>query len=356
MVAHQTGVEHILDDEMIQKFYGKSPWIEGKVEDQASLVLADPHVVRVALMPDAHPGRMGPVGMVMDATRVFPLLIGNDIGCGMAVVRLSKPARKIKVDKAVRAWASLETEPCEAVLDTVLQEQMGTIGLGNHFCELTFVKTALPESGLARGDALVFVHTGSRGHGTRVVNALPQAKDGLVGEQAAVYMRAHDDCVAFARANRLAVAQKAAQALGCDWELICDVPHNLVERSGALWRHRKGAAVARGLTPVAGTRETPSFLVVPSGMEGALETLPHGSGRKVDRGACHARFKAPRREKDGSVRFASGRVICGDKGLLVEEMAGAYKDSSKIASAIEEEKLGQIVAQFQPQLTYKVGV
>lgn len=342
-------------------FFGKKPWVEGKTIDQARDIEALETTRALALMPDAHPGRNGPVGMVLDATRVYPLLIGNDIGCGMAVARLSKPARKLKVDKAVKGWSDLdmpfdEEEAWKERHGLAFAEQLGTIGLGNHFCELTYARDVQEGSGLEKGDALIFVHTGSRGHGTRVVNALPSARDGLSEEEARVYLREHDACLDFARVSREAVVARAALALGCEYQMVTDVPHNLVERVGDVWRHRKGAASAKGLVPVAGTRETPSWLVVPSHKEGALESLPHGSGRKIDRSACHGRFKAPRREKDGSVRFDTGRVICGNRGLLVEEMAGAYKDTHKIAQAIEDEGLGRVVARLDPQLTFKVGV
>lgn len=89
----------------------------------------------------------------------------------------------------------------------------------------------------------------------------------------------------------------------------------------------------------------------------ALLSLPHGAGRKFDRAACHGRFQAPKREKDGSVRpMEGGRVLCGDKGLLVEETALAYKDSRRIAEAIEAEGLGSASIRLDPLLTFKSGV
>lgn len=51
-----------------------------------------------------------------------------------------------------------------------------------------------------------------------------------------------------------------------------------------------------------------------------------------------------------------GRVLCGDKGLLVEETALAYKDSRRILKAIETEGLGMASIHLNPLLTFKSGV
>lgn len=339
--------------------------IEGIAVDQARLALSRQGAVRAVLCPDAHPGKYGPVGMALDSSRLFPLLMGNDIGCGFGVFVLSKPMRKIKLDKVVRSWSELDL-PYEDALEWAeklgVSEQgafaLGTIGLGNHFCELSHVVQS-EEDHLPKGSAVLFVHSGSRGLGESVFSRLPEGvvngveADSEVGK---AYLSAHDDCLSFARANRFVVAQRAAAALGLKAELLCDVPHNFVAFEDGLWRHRKGVSSSAPLVPVAGSRDSASWLVAGTQGNSALSSLPHGAGRKIDRSSCQGRFKASRREKDGSVRLPEGgRVICGRKDLLIQEDTRAYKDTWKIKSVIEKEGLGRVVAQLKPQVTFKTG-
>ncbi len=61
---------------------------------------------RVAGMSDLHPGRGYPVGAAFFAIgRLYPALVGNDIGCGMALWRTDIPTAKLHLDK-LRASAS----------------------------------------------------------------------------------------------------------------------------------------------------------------------------------------------------------------------------------------------------------
>ncbi|MEM0908518.1 MAG: RtcB family protein, partial [Pseudomonadota bacterium] len=71
----------------VHHFYGADTWIEGRAEDQLATVSHWPGVSAVAGFPDLHPGRFGPVGAAFLAERIYPQLIGPDIGCGMALFR-----------------------------------------------------------------------------------------------------------------------------------------------------------------------------------------------------------------------------------------------------------------------------
>ena len=77
-----------------------------------------------------------------------------------------------------------------------------------------------------------------------------------------------------------------------DARLIVDAPHNLASLRDGRVLHRKGAALASGLTPIAGSRATPSHLVRWTGRPEAMDTLSHGAGRKYDRAAARRREKA----------------------------------------------------------------
>ena len=42
----------------------------------------------VCVMPDMHPGKVGPIGLAMTVTdKIMPQLIGVDIGCGVSNMR-----------------------------------------------------------------------------------------------------------------------------------------------------------------------------------------------------------------------------------------------------------------------------
>ncbi|MEP5761705.1 MAG: RtcB family protein [Litoreibacter sp.] len=86
----------------ITKFYTSAAWIEGRAEQQLEHVAGWSGVRKIAAFPDLHPGKYGPVGCAVLADRIFPQLIGNDIGCGMSLFQLDLPLRKFKMEKAVR--------------------------------------------------------------------------------------------------------------------------------------------------------------------------------------------------------------------------------------------------------------
>lgn len=353
-------------DSPITKFYSSAAWVEGRAEHQLDEVAKWTGIQKIAAFPDLHPGKFGPVGCAVLADRLFPQLIGNDIGCGMALFELDLPARKFKVDKALRRFRSLgETdERCHAdALDEIglpadlFPSSLGTVGGGNHFCEVQTVATAEAQSGLDASRLYLLVHSGSRGVGTAVLNALPEgAFAGLAadGEAGQTYLAAHDQAVAWARLNRTLLAERAAAALRTQARLIADVPHNLLEMFGTGWLHRKGAARADGQVPVAGSRATPSFLVEPLHHADALASLAHGSGRRYDRSSMHGRVRAKRSDLEAMQRTQyGGRIICEDRDLLVEEAPLAYKASGAVVADLETSGAARKVAELHPLLTFK---
>ena len=52
---------------------------------------------KVCIMPDCHPGKVGPIGLTMTVNdKIIPQLMGVDIGCGMLVCKFK--AQKLKRD------------------------------------------------------------------------------------------------------------------------------------------------------------------------------------------------------------------------------------------------------------------
>ena len=355
----------------VSQFYTDTTWIEGRATEQLAQTAAWPGMQAVAGFPDLHPGRYGPVGAAFLADRIWPQLVGPDIGCGMALYRLDLARHRLKLDKAVRRLSLLDAgaDPDLAaerlaalgLSGAIAPDGLGTIGGGNHFCELQQVESASEASGLAAGDLCLLVHSGSRSRGAQVFEGLDDSwKAGYAadGEAARRYLVLHDAALAWARLNRALIAELAAEALGVGAQLICDAVHNHVTPHRGHWLHRKGAAAPdRGLVPLAGSRDAPSFLLsVPDIVPEALGSVSHGAGRRYDRASMHGRIRKERSTLIALTRNRfGGRVICADSDLLLEEAGTAYKRPESVLADLEHFGLATGIARLLPLITWKTG-
>lgn len=363
----------------VRRFHSASAWIEGAAVEQLETVAGLAGVTAVAAMPDLHPGRHGPVGCAVLSDRLHPRLVGTDIGCGMALFATDLPVRRIRLDRTAERLRVLEgpfdgdagARLAEAGLDTAAWRDhdagLGTIGGGNHFCELQAVDAVLDAetaavAGLDRDLAVILVHSGSRSLGAAVFDGFVAGGAEVIeadSEAGRSWLAGHDHAVAWAAANRRLIAERAAGALGADLRLLTDLPHNFVEATPAGWLHRKGAAPAdRGLVPVPGSRATPSFLVRPSrdADAGALASLAHGAGRKFDRASMHHRIGTKKSDLARLARNpAGGFVVCEDRALLVEEAPEAYKSAERVVEDLAFFGLAVPVVRFRPLVTFKTA-
>ena len=361
------------DAPQIAKFYSDQAWIEGRAEDQLINVSNLPGIRHVAAFPDLHPGKYGPVGCAVLSERLYPQLIGNDIGCGMSLFQLDLLARKVRADKAAERLRVLEEfddddnpEHLEAagLPPDLFVSALGTIGGGNHFCELQTVHEVceagpVAEANLDPSCAVLLVHSGSRGLGTRVFDSVVEAfKNGLDPKSVAgqAYLKAQLEAVKWASLNRAVIAQRAAKALRADLRLLTDAPHNQLSAHDGLWLHRKGAAKADlPIVPLAGTRDALSFLMQPAqNNPDALSSMAHGAGRKHDRGSMHGRVGKKKSEL-ARLEYTSfkGRVICEDRDLLIEEAPKAYKNPARVRDEVERSGIAKCVASLRPIVTFK---
>ncbi len=355
----------------VSKFYSHATWIDRRAEEQLQQVAGWPGMKAVAGFPDLHPGRYGPVGAAFLADRIWPQLVGPDIGCGMALFRLDLPRRRLKLDKAARRLAVLEDGAdrdhalaelhAAGLTGQIEPDALGTIGGGNHFCEVQVIDTILDpaRTDLRKDDLCLLVHSGSRGRGAGIFQGLDDSwKHGFVADSEAAthYLTLHDVATRWARLNRALIASAASDALGCKASLVCDTVHNHVTPRSDGWLHRKGAACPEaGLAPLAGSRETPSYILeVPDLVSGALGSVSHGAGRKYDRSSMHGRIRKTRSELASLTRNRfGGRVICEDRDLLLEEAGRAYKDPDQVIRDLSCFGLATAVARMLPLLTFK---
>lgn len=121
-------------------------WIESLAIQQLHTTANLPNMQRVVGMPDLHPGRGYPIGAAFFSVgRFYPALVGNDIGCGMALWQTDILARKYNADKFEKRLSDLDDVAEESWLEENLpsafaqhpwRNSLGSIGGGNHFVEL----------------------------------------------------------------------------------------------------------------------------------------------------------------------------------------------------------------------------
>ncbi|MDH1657459.1 RNA ligase RtcB family protein [Pseudomonas mosselii] len=352
-------------------------WIEGKAIQQLETTARLGGMHRVAGMPDLHPGRGYPVGAAFFSVgRLYPALVGNDIGCGMALWRTDIPTAKLHLDKLEKRLGNLDLPLDETWQEAVAsfglpatghERSLGTIGGGNHFAELqqldeSYDDAALAALGIERKHLLLLVHSGSRGLGEAILREQVDlfGHHGLEAgsEASAHYLGRHDGALRFAEANRQLIARRMLDRLRADGDVLLDINHNLVSPAQVDgldgWLHRKGATPSdQGAVVIPGSRGDYSYLVQPIADERSLLSLAHGAGRKWMRSECKDRL-ASRYSVEQLSRTALGsRVICADRALIYEEAPEAYKAIDSVVGALREAGLVRVLARLKPVLTYK---
>lgn len=351
-------------------------WIEGTAVQQLERT-ATLEGMRLAVgLPDLHPGKGSPIGAAfLTRERIYPALVGNDIGCGIGLWRTD-----LKGVSKRQAWADrlrqLDGEwdgdtgafLCERGLAPSGHEaSLGTIGSGNHFAELQSVESFSNEEecarlGLDRDVVYLCVHSGSRGYGEQILRehvAEFGARGVAVGsDECATYLERHDHARRWAVANRELIAERLCGRLRTAGVRLLDICHNSVEDVAGDWVHRKGAAPStEGAVVIPGSRGAFSYVVRPTA-DGVGDrsgySLAHGAGRKWSRSDSKGRLEARYRPKDLERTALGSYVICEDRELLYEEAPQAYKNITVVIEDLFNAGLAEVVAILRPLVTYKV--
>lgn len=352
-------------------------WIEGDAIQQLETSAKLEGMLQVAGMPDLHPGRGYPVGAAFFSQDVFyPALIGNDIGCGMALWQSTLDRSKFSAEKLEKRIGNIDHPLDEDWQETVagfglpasgFERSLGTIGGGNHFAELQAVESVYAKDifdalGLQQKRLLLLVHSGSRGLGQQILAAhvtrfghrgLADATD-----EAEAYLAAHDLALQYAQVNRTLIAQRIFSHLHCEGRVLLDAHHNSLSRTSIGtrngWLHRKGASPANGgLAVIPGSRGDHSYLVETIPDERSLYSIAHGAGRKWMRAECKGRLSKRYSPEQLERTLFGSHVVCADKQLMYEEAPEAYKAVSSVIDALQEAGLIRVVARLKPVLTYK---
>ncbi|WP_458044353.1 RNA ligase RtcB family protein [Phytobacter sp. AG2a] len=354
-------------------------WVEGLATQQLHTTADLPGMHRVVGMPDLHPGRGYPIGAAFFSRgRFYPALVGNDIGCGMALWQTDILRRKYNADKFEKRLTAFDDHADEAWLDNHLPEHMaghrwrsalGSIGGGNHFAEFqqvdeVFNADCFQQAGLNADRLQLLVHSGSRGLGQAIlqqhITAFSHAGLAEESEAAVRYLAEHHEALTFARANRQLIARRILQQVRGEGEAVLDVAHNFVEpcriNGEKGWLHRKGATPdSEGLVVIPGSRGDYSWLVQPVVSEETLHSLAHGAGRKWMRTECKGRLSGKFSPQQLARTELGSRVVCRDRQLIYEEAPQAYKSAESVLNCLMDAGLVNPVARLRPVLTLKTS-
>ncbi|WP_327091861.1 RtcB family protein [Nonomuraea sp. NBC_01738] len=358
-----------------------------------------PWVHGVAVMPDVHHGKGATVGSVIamrDA--VSPAAVGVDIGCGMTAIKTSYRASQLpdnlaylrgKLEQAVPVGFSHHKRPVDPAqvhglktagwqefwnqFDDLAPEvharrdraenQMGTLGGGNHFLEVC-----------ADDEQYVWVvlHSGSRNigkelaeHHIGIARGLSH-NQGLVDRDLAVFLGQTPEMDAYrrdlfwaqdyARRNRTLMMGLVCdvlrrhlpnitfdQPISCHHNYVAEERYDgvdvLVTRKGAI---RAGSGEL-GIIP--GSMATGTYIVKGLGNTAAFNSASHGAGRKMSRTKAKKMFTVKDLEEQ------TFGVECRKDAGVVDEIPGAYKDLESVMAA--QTDLVQVVAHLKQLICIK---
>jgi tRNA-splicing ligase RtcB len=362
----------------------------------------------VAVMPDVHLGKGTAVGTVIPTrAAIVPAAVGFDIGCGMVAAKTNLRAadlpdnlgalrarieRDVPVgfdfhESVIAPGGSREGHALANRLDGLGQRygklrildavgrfdegrmwrQLGSLGGGNHFIELS-----LDEDGAL----WIMLHSGSRNVGKTVgETAMNMAKTVAAEADRCLpdrdlawldegtpefesYVEGLTWCQEYAALNRdlmLHLVQRALEKalkrpvlLGGE---VVNCHHNyarLEEWNGEnVWVTRKGAVSARagemGLIPA--NMGAASRVVRGKGNLAAYCSCSHGAGRRMSRGEAGRRFT-----RDDLVAQTAG-VECRKDAGVIDEIPGAYKSIDDVMHA--QSDLVETVATLKQVLCIK---
>ena len=354
------------------KLYSWASIIDDATLEQAETASTMPFIYpHLALMPDAHLGKGATVGSVSPTLgAIIPAAVGVDIGCGMIAVKTQFQASELPEDRkslreqieraiplsagsynrkvvatAVPRIEALKELAVKAEFDPASyagnwELQLGTLGSGNHFIEVS----------LDEDDGVwLFLHSGSRGVGNRIAQkhikeAQRIAKQYWIQlpdpdlaylvegtEEFTAYIRQLKWAQQFALLNREEMMDRVIRQFS-DWVGAAVVEqdrinchHNFTEKEThfgkSVWLSRKGAIKASPGVPglIPGSMGTASYVVVGKGNAMGMDSSPHGAGREYSRSRARKSFT------HDQLREAMAGIEYRDTDAFIDEIPQAYK-------------------------------
>ncbi|UCD61820.1 MAG: RtcB family protein [Flavobacteriaceae bacterium] len=284
-------------------------------------------------------------------------------------------------------------------------DQLGTIGSGNHFVEVSYVTELFDDSiantyGLKKGQITVMIHTGSRGLGHQVATdyirlmmtamtkygiKMPDRELACVpfnSPEGQDYFKAMCAAANYAWCNRQLITWEARNAWATIFgrensslKLVYDVAHNIAKiethsidnELQKVIVHRKGATRAFGPgfdeLPQNYT-ETGQPVIIPGSMgtfsyvlagtskshELTFGSCCHGAGRNLSRTAAKKVVNAPILKKELQ---EIGILVEGSYRGIAEEAPIAYKDIELVVDTVTASGIAKKVAKLRPVVVIK---
>lgn len=283
------------------------------------------------------------------------------------------------------------------------RNQIGTLGSGNHFLELSYVDSVYDEKlaselGFFKDQIFIMIHTGSRGFGHQIctdyINVMFKAsqKYGIKlydrelacapfnSDEGKRYFYAMNSAANYAFANRQILKDIVEKTLVRFFRIspymlslktVYDVAHNIAKieeiningKKKKVLVHRKGATRAFG----PGSMELPEVyrntgqpVIIPGDM-GRYSYLLIGTEKSKDisiSSSCHgagrllSRTKATKEARSRDIRKELEEkgiyVIANSKHTIMEEMPEAYKDVDDVIKVVDELGISKKLLRFKP--------
>lgn len=362
------------------KLFSWASTVEDNTVDQALQISGLPFIHRhCVLMGDAHHGLGCCVGLGIPTIRALvPAAVGVDIGCGMIASRTNIRAGDFRAlgdlqrlhdmiaaavplsagvynDAIIRNYTAnriVDLEDTDGIeqaqrIAPNWRLQLGSLGSGNHFIEITVDE---------EGFVWLFLHSGSRGVGNKLAVhyirtaqrlmednwiQLPDPDLAYLSETGSpkqfwAYVEALRWAQKFALLNRAEMMDRVFDEVvrwsGTTPQITEQVNchHNYTEQErhyGAdVWMSRKGAIFAgegaRGLIP--GSMGARSYVVTGLGNPFAFNTAPHGAGRLMSRRQGRDRFGL------ADLETAMEGIVWGHSADFADEHPSVYKDVDQV--------------------------
>ncbi|MCL2463597.1 MAG: RtcB family protein [Micrococcales bacterium] len=368
-----------MPEHLSKKLISWASILEPNTREQAISTASMPFVYpHLALMPDAHLGKGAAVGSVIPTLRaIIPAAVGMDIGCGMTAVRTQWNAEQMRaagplsrLREAIEAriplsagvYNTTETRTAGHAADELADEaaridlhpdhfvadwrlQLGSLGSGNHFIEVSSDET---------GTVWLFLHSGSRGIGNKIAgHHIAVARKlaerwwlDLPGPDLAYLVQDTDEfwryvrdlrwAQSFALANReemmdrviVAISEHMSEQVQPAETINCH--HNFTEHEHHfgknMWVSRKGAIRAGDGEPglIPGSMGTASYVVVGRGNPFSLCSAPHGAGRNHSRSAARKKFT------HDDLETAMTGIEYRHTDAFIDELPAAYKPIDQV--------------------------
>lgn len=347
--------------------------LEPNTRDQAIQAASMPFIFpHLALMPDAHLGKGATVGSVIPTLRaIIPAAVGVDIGCGMMAVRTQFTLDEFRAKgnladlrKAIEAtiplsagvyntkiWhdqtysrigilGELHNSGNASTIAPNWHMQLGSLGSGNHFIEISYDE---------EDRIWLFLHSGSRGVGNKLAQkhikvaqelcekwwiSLPHPDLAYLVQDTPEFWEYIGDlrwAQEFARLNREEMMHRVAYCVS-EWtgepvvkSEIVQCHHNYTEQERhfgkEVWLSRKGAIDASAGRPglIPGSMGAKSYVVEGKGNRMSLNSSPHGAGRSYSRSAAKKTFTMDKLE------HAMTGIEWAHREAFLDEHPSAYK-------------------------------